>query len=135
MPGTTAIIYDQACAAELRRDRKRGRIATPTTRVYINEAVCDGCGHCGQISNCISVHPVDTPFGRKTRIHQESCNFDLTCVEGDCPAFVTVEIDPDEEISRPIDPDRPILDRPLPPDPPVPESASVLTVGIGGTGW
>jgi indolepyruvate ferredoxin oxidoreductase len=134
VPGTTVIVYDQACAAELRRGRKRGRIDTPTTRVFINESVCDGCGHCGQISNCISVHPVQTEFGRKTRIHQESCNFDLTCVGGECPAFITVEIDPDEEPERTAAPDRSLLDLPMPADPVVPGSASVLTVGIGGTG-
>ena len=134
VPGTSVIIYDQACAAELRRDRKRGRIDIPTTRVFINEAVCDGCGHCGQISNCISVHPVQTEFGRKTRIHQESCNFDLTCVGGECPAFLTVEIDPDDQLDRGAGADHPFRDRPLPPDPVAPEAASVLTVGIGGTG-
>ena len=132
--GTTVIIYDQGCAAELRRGRKRGRIETPTTRVFINEAVCDGCGHCGQISNCISVHPVETPFGRKTRIHQESCNFDLTCVGGECPAFLTVEVDLDDHPGRVDDADVLVPDGPLPPDPTIPESASVLTVGIGGTG-
>ncbi len=134
VPGTTVLVYDQACAADLRRGRKRGRLAAPTTRVFINEAVCDGCGHCGLISNCISVHPVETPLGRKTRIHQESCNFDLTCVGGECPAFLTVEID--EADRRPLDPDAAQLglDRPPPPDPDVPDSASLLTVGIGGTG-
>ena len=89
-PGVTALIYDQACAAELRRERKRGRAPTPRTWVMINEAVCEGCGHCGDVSNCLSVRPVDTPFGRKTRIHQDSCNLDMSCIEGDCPAFVTV---------------------------------------------
>lgn len=128
--GTTILIYDQGCAAELRRARKRGTIATPTTRVVINEAVCDGCGHCGEISNCMSVHPVQTPLGRKTRIHQESCNLDLSCVDGECPAFITVEIGDGPSADAPL----PRLDLPEAPEPVVPTSGRVLTVGIGGTG-
>ncbi len=129
--GTTVLIYDQGCAAELRRARKRGRIETPKTRVVINEAVCDGCGHCGEISNCMSVHPVETPLGRKTRIHQESCNLDLTCVGGECPAFITVELGDGPTVT---DDGRPVLDLADPPEPDRPTSASILTVGIGGTG-
>jgi len=128
--GTTILIYDQGCAAELRRARKRGTIATPSTRVVINEAVCDGCGHCGEISNCMSVHPVQTPLGRKTRIHQESCNLDMSCVDGECPAFITVEIGAGPNADGPL----PQLDLPDPPEPAVPAAGSVLTVGIGGTG-
>ncbi len=128
--GTTVIIYDQGCAAELRRARKRGKVATPTTRVVINEAVCDGCGHCGQISNCMSVHPVQTPLGRKTRIHQESCNLDMSCVDGECPAFITVEVGNGPTAEGPL----PQLDLPKVPDAHVPASGNVLTVGIGGTG-
>lgn len=130
--GVTVLIYDQGCAAELRRGRKRGTIATPTTRVMIDEAICEGCGHCGEISNCASVHPVMTPLGRKTQIHQESCNFDLTCLDGNCPAFVTVEIDPDFRPTKAgvaaIPPGE------LPPDPVVPDNANIVMVGIGGTG-
>ena len=88
--GTSILFYDQACATEKRRQRKRGTRADAGRRVVINEAVCEGCGDCSVQSNCLSVEPVDTPLGRKRRINQNSCNQDFSCVEGFCPSFVSV---------------------------------------------
>ncbi|MCW2605671.1 MAG: indolepyruvate ferredoxin oxidoreductase family protein [Frankiales bacterium] len=130
VPGVTVLVYDQQCAAEARRLRKRGKAEVRSTRVVINEAVCEGCGDCGVKSNCLSVQPVDTEFGRKTQIDQSSCNTDYTCLQGDCPSFLTVTV-PDEAVRR-TPPPAPDL-----PDPvlPVPSPTyDVFLAGIGGTG-
>ena len=138
IPGVTILIYDQPCATELRRQRKRGLIDNPNKRVLINEAVCEGCGDCGEKSNCLSVFPVETEYGRKTQIHQSSCNKDYSCLKGDCPAFLTVF--PDDEIDRQKVAPQQInahLDRlenlPEPKRLP-PTSGNVYMTGIGGTG-
>jgi len=139
-PGVSVMIHDQRCAAEARRDRKRGKVPTPRTRVVINHRICEGCGDCARVSNCLSVQPFETAFGRKTTIDQTSCNLDLSCLEGDCPAFIS--------ITRPRLPRwRPKVDQPASPEPsqsdppdhiPSPpkglRDVSVHITGIGGTG-
>ncbi|MDB5509430.1 MAG: pyruvate ferredoxin/flavodoxin oxidoreductase [Hyphomicrobiales bacterium] len=133
--GTSVLIFDQTCAAEKRRRRKRGTIATPSRRVFINERVCEGCGDCGVASNCVSVQPLDTPLGRKRRIDQSSCNLDYSCIEGFCPSFVTLEgAKPKAPSKRAARDD--FADSLPRPDVPVLGSHpyAVLITGIGGTG-
>ncbi len=133
MPGTSALIYDQTCASEKRRRRKRGAFPDPAKRAVINEAVCEGCGDCSDKSNCLSVEPLETEFGRKRQINQSSCNKDYSCVKGFCPSFVTVEggslkkgkagVAGEVDFTLP-DPVLPALDQPF----------GTLITGIGGTG-
>jgi indolepyruvate ferredoxin oxidoreductase len=130
--GCTILLYDQTCAAEKRRRRKRGKMVDPQKRVVINELVCEGCGDCGVKSNCVSVAPLETEFGRKRTIDQSSCNKDYSCVNGFCPSFVTVE---GGSLRKPAKVDA--GEFPALPDPQLPSTASpygIVVTGIGGTG-
>lgn len=137
IPGVTVLLNDQQCAAEKRRLRKRDKLASKPTLAVINERVCEGCGDCGAKSNCLSVEPVDTAFGRKTKINQTSCNQDYSCMLGDCPSFLSVEAAPPtanetKKTRRPL----PQIDFEIPePTATVPtDRFSVFMTGIGGTG-
>lgn len=138
-PGVSVILYDQACAAERRRLRKRGKLPDPERRLFINPAVCEGCGDCGVASNCMSIEPLETELGRKRRINQGSCNKDYSCVEGFCPSFVSVEgAKPRRAAARveaqAVSP-RPYTQAlPEPDIAPLQRACSVLISGIGGTG-
>ena len=134
-PVVTALIHDGLCANERRRRQKRGQAPAPNRFVVINEEVCEGCGHCGALTNCMSLHRVETELGPKTRVHASSCNQDLSCLGGDCPSFVTVETEPGTGYRRPAPPvlaadaipepaERVGLDRPY----------HVYLPGVGGTG-
>jgi indolepyruvate ferredoxin oxidoreductase len=137
IPGITAIVYDQTCGAEKRRRRKRNQFPDPPKRVVINDLVCEGCGDCGVKSNCVSVAPLETEFGRKRTIDQSSCNKDFSCVKGFCPSFVTVH---GGELKK--GKSAPVGDNidtlfPAVPEPELPaldEAYGMLVNGIGGTG-
>ncbi|NOX28547.1 MAG: indolepyruvate ferredoxin oxidoreductase family protein [Actinobacteria bacterium] len=110
--GVTVLIHDQACAAEARRGRKRGLVETPNQRVVINHRICEGCGDCGQVSNCLSVQPIETEFGRKTHVDQTTCNLDFSCLEGDCPSFMTVSQKSDGRLRSWLSRDKPSRKKP-----------------------
>jgi indolepyruvate ferredoxin oxidoreductase len=132
IPGATVLLYDQTCAAEKRRRRKRGKFPDPAKRVIINELVCEGCGDCGVQSNCVSVAPVETEFGRKRTIDQSSCNKDYSCVKGFCPSFVTVEGGTLRKPKKAAAGDFGPLPEPTPPS--TVEPYNILVTGVGGTG-
>jgi indolepyruvate ferredoxin oxidoreductase len=141
LPGCTILIYDQTCATEKRRRRKRGKMVDPAKRVVINELVCEGCGDCGVQSNCMSVEPLETEFGRKRQINQNTCNKDYSCTKGFCPSFVTVE---GGELKKPkkesrVDPfTLPALPQPVLPTPLDAQGRDrawgIVVAGVGGTG-
>lgn len=135
VPGTTVLVYDQTCATEKRRRRKRGTYPDPARRVFINDTVCEGCGDCSAKSNCLSVEPLDTPRGTKRKINQSSCNKDFSCLEGFCPSFVTAEgaqlkkPGPTQNTTRML-----ATDLPEPALPAIDKNYGILITGIGGTG-
>ncbi|MEX0286599.1 MAG: indolepyruvate ferredoxin oxidoreductase family protein [Paracoccaceae bacterium] len=133
LPGVTVIIYDQPCATERRRLRKRGKWVDPDKRAYINPAVCEGCGDCSTVSNCMAIEPLETEYGRKRKINQSSCNKDFSCVEGFCPSFVTVTgATPRKAKAAEVNFDISHLPDPKPRA--IDGSWSILVSGIGGAG-
>jgi indolepyruvate ferredoxin oxidoreductase len=133
IPGVTVLIYDQTCAAEKRRRRKRGCFPDPDKRVIINELVCEGCGDCGVKSNCVSVQPLETEWGRKRTIDQSSCNKDFSCVKGFCPSFVTVH---GGQLKRGtgVAADHALTPLPDPTLPALGKTYDIIITGVGGTG-
>ena len=137
VPGLTVLVYDQTCAAEKRRRRKRGTFPDPAKRVFINDAVCEGCGDCSEKSNCVSVKPLETELGRKRQIDQSNCNKDFSCVNGFCPSFVSVHGGTPAKARRPrleLVQDDPFAALPMPTVRPLHEAYGILITGIGGTG-
>ena len=141
IPGTTVIVYDQTCATEKRRRRKRGLLADPDRFVVINDLVCEGCGDCSAQSNCLSVEPKETPLGRKRAINLSSCNKDESCLKGFCPSFVTVERatrkKPGKTEAGATSTAPELSALPPPPDPVLPSAAQaygIVAAGVGGTG-
>ena len=130
--GVSILIYDQTCAAEKRRRRKRGLFPDPAKRVFINEAVCEGCGDCGVQSNCVSIMPVETDLGRKRAINQSACNKDFRCLDGFCPSFVTV-LGAEPRKRKTLE-DAPFEVLPMPAQAPCTDPYSIIVTGVGGTG-
>ncbi len=134
IPGVTVLIYEQTCATEKRRRRKRGTREDPSTFVWINDLVCEGCGDCSVASNCLSVEPRETPLGRKRKINQSSCNKDFSCLNGFCPSFVTVEGAARRKRSMDLDLDTVEAGLPTPTLPSLTRPFDLLVTGVGGTG-
>ena len=132
--GVSALIYDQTCAAEKRRRRKRGLYPDPARRVFINEMVCEGCGDCGDKSNCMSIVPVETEFGRKRAIDQSSCNKDYSCLNGFCPSFVTIEGGTLRKGKALAADESHFAALPMPTPPATARPYGVMVTGVGGTG-
>ncbi|MEE2694354.1 MAG: indolepyruvate ferredoxin oxidoreductase family protein [Pseudomonadota bacterium] len=135
--GVSTLIYDQTCASEKRRRRKRGTMIDPPKRAFINEAVCEGCGDCSTTSNCVSVEPLETEFGRKRMINQSTCNKDLSCTKGFCPSFVTVNgggLRKPNAATAATTADPLVSDLPTPALPQLNRPSEILVTGIGGTG-
>src|SRR5258708_6385425 len=132
--GLTILVYDQTCAAEKRRRRKRGLYPDPPKRVFINDAVCEGCGDCSDKSNCVSVKPLETELGRKRTIDQSNCNKDFSCLKGFCPSFVTVHGGSPRKASRKIAAFAadPFAALPLPLPAPLAQPHGIPVTGIGG---
>ncbi|HEX8665330.1 MAG TPA: indolepyruvate ferredoxin oxidoreductase family protein [Beijerinckiaceae bacterium] len=135
VPGVSVLIYDQTCASEKRRRRKRNEFPDPDKRVIINDLVCEACGDCSVQSNCVAVQPVETEFGRKRQIDQSSCNKDFSCVKGFCPSFVTVHgAKPRKAVPAAVSTEGMTFDVPEPVLPAIDKTFNIIVTGVGGTG-